>query len=81
MFLQKNWSLYIKETICTYVPTFVPLSQANRQTNLHQILHRPPHQLREGSYHKYDPANLTPNLGVPQTPKPWQITQEKLCVT
>jgi len=26
----------------------IPLSRMNRRTNLHQILHRPPHQLREG---------------------------------
>jgi len=38
-------SLYIKQTVYTYVP----LSQLNRQTNLRQILYRPPHQLREGS--------------------------------
>jgi len=30
--------------LCTYVP----FSRPNRRTNLHQILHRPPHQLREG---------------------------------
>jgi len=36
-------SLYIKQTVCTYVPF-------SRQTNLHQILHRPTDQLREGSY-------------------------------
>jgi len=38
-------SMYIKVTVCTYVP----FSRPNRQTNLHQILRRPPHQLGEGS--------------------------------
>jgi len=37
--------LYIKVTVCTYVP----FSRPNRRTNLHQILHRFPHQLGEGS--------------------------------
>jgi len=49
-------SIYIKVTVYTYVP----FSRPNRQTNLYQILNRPPHQLREGSYHKHDPANPTP---------------------
>jgi len=44
-----NISIYIKQTVCTYVPTYVPLSRPNRRTNLHQILHRPPHQPRDGS--------------------------------
>jgi len=43
------YSIYIKVTVCNYVPTYVPLSQENRRTNLHQILHRPPHQPRDGS--------------------------------
>jgi len=39
-------TIYIKViVVCTYVP----FSRPNRRTNLHQILHRPPHQLREGS--------------------------------
>jgi len=38
-------SIYIKVTVCTCVP----FSRPNRRSNLHQILHRPPHQLREGS--------------------------------
>jgi len=38
-------SIYIKQTVCTYVP----LSRPNRPTNIHQILHRPPHQPRDGS--------------------------------
>jgi len=45
----KVQSIYIKVTVCNYVPTYVPFSRANRWTNLHQILHKPPHQLREGS--------------------------------
>jgi len=45
-------SMYINQTVCTYVPTNVPLSLANCRTNLHQILHRPSHQLREGSLHR-----------------------------
>jgi len=53
-------SIYIRQTNCIYVLTDVPLSCANRLTNLHQILHRPPRQLREGSQHKFDPVNLTP---------------------
>jgi len=66
----------MKETIYTYVP----LSRANRRANLHQILHRPHHQLREGSYYKHDPANPIPGPWVPQTPKPKWVTGEKaLC--
>jgi len=42
-------SLYIKVYVCTYVPTYVPFTRANFLTNLHQILHRPPHQFGEGS--------------------------------
>jgi len=55
---------YIKVTVCTYVP----FSHPKRCTNLQQILHRPPHQLREGSKHKHDPANSTPGpLGTPNS--------------
>jgi len=43
--LIKSWSIYIKVTVCTYVP----FSHLNRWTNLHQILHRPPCQLGKGS--------------------------------
>jgi len=54
-------SIYIKkDCLYVYVFTCVPLSWANRRTNLHQILCRPLHQLREGSKHKYDPANPAP---------------------
>jgi len=53
-------SLYIKVPVCTYLCTYVPFSRPNRQTNLHQILHRPPHQLREGSKHKQDCTNPAP---------------------
>jgi len=70
-----NLSIYIKVTVCTYVPFSCP----NRRTNLHQILSRPPHQLREGSYYKHDPANLIP--GPRGTPKPKWVTERKLCVT
>jgi len=35
---------------------FVPLSHANCQNNLNQILHRPPHQLRKGSFYNNDPV-------------------------
>jgi len=38
-------SLYIKVTVCTYVP----FSRPNGRTHLHPILHRPPQQLGEGS--------------------------------
>jgi len=41
----KNLSIYVKGTVCTYVP----FSRPNRRTNLHQILHKPLRQLREGS--------------------------------
>jgi len=34
--------------VLTYLFTYVPFSRPNRRTNL-LILHRPPHQLREGS--------------------------------
>jgi len=37
--------------------TYVPLSRTNCQTNLNQILYRPPHQLREGSLNKNNLAN------------------------
>jgi len=40
-------SIYIKQTVCTYLCTCFPFSTVNCQTNLHQILHRPPHQLGE----------------------------------
>jgi len=36
-----------------------------------------PHQLREGSYPKYDAPTQLPDPGVPQTSKPKQITGEK----
>jgi len=49
--------------VCTYVP----LSLANRQTNLHPILYGPPHQLREGSFYNNDSAKCQPN---PITPTP-----------
>jgi len=42
--LLSYFSLY--KTDCLF---YVPLSCANCRTNLHQILHRPPHQLRECS--------------------------------
>jgi len=48
-------SLY--KTGCLYLSTRVPLSQANCPL---PILYRPPHQLREGSKHKYDPAKANP---------------------
>jgi len=50
----KLLSIYIR--VCTYAP----LSRPNCRTNLHQILYRPPHQLREGSFYINDTANLTP---------------------
>jgi len=40
-----GWLVYIRETVCINVP----FSRPNRRTNLHQILHRPSHQLRENS--------------------------------
>jgi len=46
-------------------------------TNLHQILHRPPHQLKEGSYTSMFLPTKLPDLRVPQTPKPKQSTGEK----
>jgi len=69
-------SIYIKD--CSYVP-IVPLSQANCRTNLHQILHRPPHQLGEGSKHKYDPDPLTP--GYPKLQNLNRSLEKKLCFT
>jgi len=61
-FIQKSY-INIKVTVCTYWQLLfridysfslyknfnVPFSRPNCQTNLHQILHRPPHQLGEGS--------------------------------
>jgi len=43
--LEMSFAGMWKKTVCSYAP----LLQANRQTNLHQILHRPLHQLGEGS--------------------------------
>jgi len=40
---------YIHKTDCLYLPVSLFHALANRQTNLHQILYRPPHQLRKGS--------------------------------
>jgi len=67
--IPNDWYLWnkTKQTACTYVP----LSSANRKTNLCQFLHRPPHQLRESPQHKYDPANLNPwPTGTPNS-KTW----------
>jgi len=53
--VERHWhnqsvlSVNIKQTDFTYLCTCASLSRANRQTNLHQILYRPSHQLREGS--------------------------------
>jgi len=49
-------SLYIKVTVCTYVPSYVTFSHANCWTNLRQILYGPPPQLREGSLHMSEPT-------------------------
>jgi len=43
--------IYIYDTVCTYVTTYVPFSCVNRWTNL---------QLGEGSQHKHDPTNPNP---------------------
>jgi len=50
------------EIDCLYVCIYLPPSFMHElpECDLHQILHRPPHCLGEGSKHKYDPANLIP---------------------
>jgi len=66
--LGPGWLVYISKKGCS---SCVPLSRANRRTNLHQILYRPPCQLREGSKHKNDPPPTWPtDPRVPQTLTP-----------
>jgi len=70
-------SMYIKVTVCTYIPTCVPFSRSNRQTNLHQILHRPPHQVLNTSMTE---PSWPPDPGVPQTLEPkWVMGEKTLC--
>jgi len=64
--------IYIRQTVCTYVP----LSRSNSCTNLNQIFYRPPHPLGKCSDYKLDPANQPPDSWVPQAPKPEEITGE-----
>jgi len=68
-------SIYKKETVCT----FVPLSLANCRTNLHQILPRPPHQLREGSFYKSDPETQPPSPGYLKLQNLSRPQEKKLC--
>jgi len=48
-------SIYIKQTVCTYVP----LSRANRRTNLHQFF-TDLYNNSEVLNRRYDPTNLIP---------------------
>jgi len=70
-------SIYVYKTGCLFYKVFQP--RMNCRTDLHQILKRPTYQLKEGSKHKYDPANPTPCPWAIQTTKPKQIIGEKLC--
>jgi len=76
-----NQSVYIKQTVCTYLCTCVPLSLANCRTNLRQIctdLHTNSGKVLKTSL---TPPTQPPDPGVPQTPKPKQNTREKLYFT
>jgi len=53
-----------------------------RQTNLHQILYRPPRQLREGSWHKHDPRQPDPRtMGYPKLQNLNRSLEKKPCFT
>jgi len=75
--------IYIKVTVCA----FVPFSRPNHWTNLHQILHRPPSCVKNlpTNSGKVLNTSMTPptwplDHGLPQTPKPkWVTREETLC--
>jgi len=60
---------------------YVLQSHMNRWTNLHQILYRPLHNLKEDWYYIYDPANPSPAPGPPKLQNLSRFFGKKLRVT
>jgi len=68
-------SIYIKVTVCSYVP----FSRPNCRTNLHQILHSPPTNSGKVLITSMTAPTWTP--GYPKLQNPNKSRERKLCVT